>query len=99
MLALYRAPEFLADRLTTLRLLTRPQREIQALAERLRGALAHAAGSAFEVEAVPMYSQIGSGALPVDQLPLRAGGAPSRPGPAGAAPGQAGSRCAACRCR
>ena len=68
-LALYRAPEFLADRLTTLRLLTRPQREIQALAERLRGALAHAAGSAFEVEAVPMYSQIGSGALPVDQLP------------------------------
>ena len=67
-LALYRAPEFLADRLTTLRLLTRPQREIQALAERLRGALAHAAGSAFEVEAVPMYSQIGSGA-PVDQLP------------------------------
>ena len=69
MLALYRAPEFLADRLTTLRLLTRPQREIQALAERLRGALAHAAGSAFEVEAVPMYSQIGSGALPVDQLP------------------------------
>ena len=59
----------LADCLTTLRLLTRPQREIQALAERLRGALAHAAGSAFEVEAVPMYSQIGSGALPVDQLP------------------------------
>ena len=48
---------FLADRLTTLRLLTRPQREIQALAERLRGALAHAAGSAFEVEAVPMCTR------------------------------------------
>ena len=81
-LALYRAPEFLADRLTTLRLLTRPQREIQALAERLRGALAHAAGSAFEVEAVPMYSQIGSGALPVDQLPSYGLAARHR-GPAG----------------
>ncbi|MPT26251.1 MAG: L-seryl-tRNA(Sec) selenium transferase [Achromobacter sp.] len=68
-LQLYRAPEFLAQRLTTLRLLTRPQREIQPQAERLRGALAHAAGADYEVEAVPMFSQIGSGALPVDQLP------------------------------
>ncbi|CAB3837660.1 L-seryl-tRNA(Sec) selenium transferase [Achromobacter pulmonis] len=67
-LQLYRAPEFLAQRLTTLRLLTRPQREIQPQAERLRGALAHAAGADYEVEAVPMFSQIGSGALPVDQL-------------------------------
>lgn len=31
--------------------------------------LAHAAGADYEVEAVPMFSQIGSGALPVDQLP------------------------------
>lgn len=68
-LQLYRAPEFLAQRLTTLRLLTRPQREIQPMAERLRGVLAHAAGADYEVEAVPMFSQIGSGALPVDQLP------------------------------
>ncbi|WP_429927169.1 L-seryl-tRNA(Sec) selenium transferase [Achromobacter xylosoxidans] len=68
-LQLYRAPEFLAQRLTTLRLLTRPQREIQPMAERVRGVLAHAAGADYEVEAVPMYSQIGSGALPVDQLP------------------------------
>ncbi|MCR2540450.1 L-seryl-tRNA(Sec) selenium transferase, partial [Salmonella enterica] len=55
--------------LTTLRLLTRPQREIQPQAERLRGVLAQAAGADYEVEAVPMFSQIGSGALPVDQLP------------------------------
>lgn len=68
-LQLYRAPEFLAQRLTTLRLLTRPQREIQPQAERLRGVLAQAAGANYEVEAVPMFSQIGSGALPVDQLP------------------------------
>lgn len=68
-LALYRAPEFLAQRLTTLRLLTRPQREIQPQAERLRGTLAHAVGTGYEVQAVPMFSQIGSGALPVDQLP------------------------------
>ncbi len=68
-LALYRAPEFLAQRLTTLRLLTRPQREIQPQAERLRGVLAQAVGVHYEVQAVPMFSQIGSGALPVDQLP------------------------------
>ncbi|WP_313701337.1 L-seryl-tRNA(Sec) selenium transferase [Achromobacter sp.] len=68
-LHLYRAPEFLAQRLTTLRLLTRPLRDIQPQAERLRGALAHAAGPGYAVEAVPMFSQIGSGALPIDQLP------------------------------
>ncbi|WP_313625758.1 L-seryl-tRNA(Sec) selenium transferase [Achromobacter sp.] len=68
-LNLYRAPEFLAQRLTTLRLLTRPLRDIQPQAERLRGALAHAAGPNYAVEAVSMFSQIGSGALPIDQLP------------------------------
>lgn len=68
-LQLYRTPEFLAQRLTTLRLLTRPMRDIQPQAERLRGVLAHAAGPSYAVEAVPMFSQIGSGALPIDQLP------------------------------
>ena len=68
-LQLYRAPEFLAQRLTTLRLLTRPLRDIQPQAERLRSVLAHAAGPGYAVEAVPMFSQIGSGALPIDQLP------------------------------
>ncbi|MGH8815395.1 MAG: L-seryl-tRNA(Sec) selenium transferase [Achromobacter pestifer] len=68
-LGLYRAPEFLAQRLTTLRLLTRPQREIQPQAERLRGVLAHAVGANYAVQAMPLFSQIGSGALPVDQLP------------------------------
>jgi len=68
-LGLYRSPEFLAERLTTLRLLTRPQRLMQAAAERLRDVVQHAAGPAYQTEAAPMFSQIGSGALPVDQLP------------------------------
>jgi len=68
-LALYRAPEFLAERLTTLRLLTRPQRLIQPVAERLRDTVQHAVGPGYVVQAVPMFSQIGSGALPADHLP------------------------------
>jgi len=68
-LALYRAPEFLAERLTTLRLLTRPQRLIQPVAERLRDTVQHAVGPGYAVEAAPMFSQIGSGALPADHLP------------------------------
>ncbi|AHV94610.1 L-seryl-tRNA(Sec) selenium transferase [Bordetella holmesii] len=68
-LALYRAPEMLAERLTTLRLLTRPQRQMQLQAERLRPAMQHAVGPEFGVEGAPMFSQIGSGALPIDQLP------------------------------
>ena len=68
-LALYRAPEFLAQRLTTLRLLSRSQLDIRTTAERHQPALQEALGDAFEVAAAPMFSQIGSGALPVDQLP------------------------------
>ncbi|MGT0197116.1 L-seryl-tRNA(Sec) selenium transferase [Burkholderia pyrrocinia] len=68
-LRLYQAPEFLRDRLTTLRLLTRPQREIAETAERVRPALQAALGNGFDVTVEPMFSQIGSGALPVDQLP------------------------------
>ncbi|WP_323119756.1 L-seryl-tRNA(Sec) selenium transferase [Burkholderia alba] len=68
-LRLYQAPEFLRERLTTLRLLTRPQAEIAAAAERVRPALQQAVGTAYAVSVEPMFSQIGSGALPVDQLP------------------------------
>jgi L-seryl-tRNA(Ser) seleniumtransferase len=68
-LALYRAPEFLAERLTTLRLLTRPPSAMQAQAVRLRSIVQEAVGDAYEVADVPMSSQIGSGAVPVDQLP------------------------------
>jgi L-seryl-tRNA(Ser) seleniumtransferase len=68
-LRLYRAPEFLGERLTTLRLLTRPADDIRATAERVQPALQHAAGGEFTVTVEPMASQIGSGALPVEVLP------------------------------
>jgi len=68
-LALYRSPEHLAERLTTLRLLTRPCAEIRAQALRLRPLVQQALEEAYEVVDAPMSSQIGSGALPVDLLP------------------------------
>jgi L-seryl-tRNA(Ser) seleniumtransferase len=68
-LALYRAPEFLAERLTTLRLLTRPPARMQAQAVRLQPIVQQAVGAAYEVADAPTSSQIGSGALPVDRLP------------------------------
>jgi L-seryl-tRNA(Ser) seleniumtransferase len=77
-LALYRAPEFLAERLTTLRLLTRPAVAMQTQATRLRPLVQQVLGGAYEVSDTPMYSQIGSGALPVEQLPSH--GLAIRPG-------------------
>jgi L-seryl-tRNA(Ser) seleniumtransferase len=68
-LALYRAPEQLADRLTTLRLLTRGAAAIEAQAERLLPVVRAALGEAYAVAAAATMSQIGSGALPVDRLP------------------------------
>jgi L-seryl-tRNA(Ser) seleniumtransferase len=68
-LGLYRAPEFLAERLTTLRQLTRPAALMRAQAVRLRPLIQQAVGAAYDVSDAAMYSQIGSGALPVDRLP------------------------------
>jgi L-seryl-tRNA(Ser) seleniumtransferase len=68
-LALYRSPEFLIERLTTLQLLTRLPSEMQAQAVRLRPIVQRAIGDAYEVADAQMTSQIGSGALPVDTLP------------------------------
>nr|WP_208545863.1 L-seryl-tRNA(Sec) selenium transferase [Paraburkholderia steynii] len=68
-LQLYRAPELLRERLTTLRLLTRPAADMQEQAARVQAVLQRALGEAYSVTAEPMMSQIGSGALPVDQLP------------------------------
>ncbi len=68
-LALYRHPEQLTTRLPTLRLLTRPLVEIDALARSVAPALARAVGAQFEVVCGAVQSQIGSGSLPVDLLP------------------------------
>jgi L-seryl-tRNA(Ser) seleniumtransferase len=68
-LALYRAPELLADRLPILRVLTRSAAAIEAQAQRVCAVVQAALGGAYEVTASPLSSQIGSGALPVDRLP------------------------------
>ncbi len=68
-LRLYLRPERLAQDLPTLRLLTRPLAEIQAQAQRLQPALAQALAPRYEVQAVAMQGQIGSGSLPVARLP------------------------------
>ena len=67
-LRLYQHPETLAQRLTTLRLFTRPASAMQAQAHALAPLLQTALGSDWQVTPSPMRSQIGSGALPVDSL-------------------------------
>ena len=67
-LRLYRDPDRLAERLPTLRLLTRKAEEIRALAEQVAAPLAAWAGPDWRVEVVACRSQIGSGALPVETL-------------------------------
>jgi L-seryl-tRNA(Ser) seleniumtransferase len=80
-LALYRTPELLAERLTTLRLLTRPAEAIRVQSARLRAPVQTLLGEAYEVSEAATRSQIGSGALPVEQLPSHA--LAVRPAPSG----------------
>ncbi len=68
-LKLYRDPDRLTEHLPALRLLTRGEAEIQALAQRLAPAVAQALGARARVQVLPCRSQIGSGSLPVDLLP------------------------------
>ena len=68
-LKLYRNPQTLPQRLPTLRQLTRPLTDIQALAQRLQQAVAAAVAPQYAVTVVSSCSQIGSGALPVDTIP------------------------------
>lgn len=68
-LQLYREPERLAERLPTLRLLTRPAADIERIAHLVLPALRSALAGTAMVEVRSCYSQIGSGSLPVDRLP------------------------------
>jgi len=71
-LNLYRAPDLLPQRLTTLRLLTRPAGDMRALADSLLAPLQDALADSYTVSTAPVNSQIGSGALPVELLPSHA---------------------------
>ena len=70
-LRLYRDPDRLAERLPTLRMLTRSRDDIAAQAQRLLAPVA-AMLPDYRVQVVECSSQIGSGALPVEALPSAA---------------------------
>lgn len=90
-LRLHADPERLAQQLPTLRWLARPADAIEALARRLRPALAAWAGARASVDVVPVHSQVGSGAMPADRLASHA----LRLVPAGRSSGKALDRLAA----
>jgi L-seryl-tRNA(Ser) seleniumtransferase len=71
-LHLYRNPETLRERLTTLRLLTRARSEIEALGRAALAPVQHALAARASVELRECDSQIGSGSLPIDRLPSAA---------------------------
>lgn len=68
-LQLYRSPELLAERLTTMRLLTRNASDIKKLTLELSPLVQQWVGEQFKVTSEPVMSQIGSGAMPIEQLP------------------------------
>ncbi len=68
-LKLYRHPEILAQELPTLRFLTRDVADIEKQALQLAPALAENLPQEYNVVSGPCLSQIGSGALPIQNIP------------------------------
>jgi L-seryl-tRNA(Ser) seleniumtransferase len=67
-LKLYRDPVRLAERLPTLRMLTRSRQEVEVQAQRMLPNVVEALGGDFAVEVCECHSQIGSGALPLENI-------------------------------
>lgn len=68
-LRLYLQPEKLAEKLTTLHLLTQPQAQLREQAERLKVRLENKLNFAYQVRIEESQAQIGSGAQPLARLP------------------------------
>ena len=70
-LRLYRESACIAHDIPTLRAFTRPLAEIENIAQRALPALASALGPGFRVSLQDSTSQIGSGALPTEEIPTK----------------------------
>ena len=71
-LAIYQQSPDIARDIPTLSLFTRPIDEIAAVGRLAAEALERALGDGFQVTLEPSMAQVGSGALPTDELPSRA---------------------------
>jgi L-seryl-tRNA(Ser) seleniumtransferase len=71
-LRLYRESATLAEDLPTLRMFTRPVAEMETMGRQLIPALEEALGPAFRLSLVDATSQVGSGALPTEEIPTKA---------------------------
>jgi L-seryl-tRNA(Ser) seleniumtransferase len=70
-LRLYRESACINQAIPTLRIFTRPLAEIENIAQRAVPALASALGPGFRVSVRDSTSQIGSGALPTEEIPTK----------------------------
>ena len=70
-LRLYRESACIAHAIPTLRMFTRPLTDIDNVAQRALPALAAALGAGFRVSVQDSTSQIGSGALPTEEIPTK----------------------------